>query len=52
MLALQESKNIRLGYLNGGVGYNLKIQATVLVIDKPSVSRNKLRYRLQTEFAF
>jgi len=34
------------------VGHNLKIQADVSLIDKTGASHNKLRYRLQTEFAF
>ena len=34
------------------VGHNLKVQADVSLIDKTGASHNKLRYRLQTEFAF
>ena len=34
------------------VGHNLKVQADVSLIDKTGDSHNKLRYRLQTEFAF
>lgn len=34
------------------VGHNLKIQADVSLIDETGASHNKLRYRLQTEFAF
>ena len=34
------------------VGHNLKVQADVSLIDKTGDSPNKLRYRLQTEFAF
>ncbi len=34
------------------VGHNLKVQADVSLIDEAGASHNKLRYRLQTEFAF
>ena len=45
-------KEYTLGMSKYVVGHNLKVQTDVSIIDKDGASANKLRFRLQTEFAF
>lgn len=51
-ISFKGTKEYTFGLSKYVVGHNLKVQADVSLVDQDGTDINKLRYRLQTEFAF